>query len=316
MLPRPAPAAIGPESARSRGELRFVSRATADVPPPVRWDLRAMTESPRAVLVGIDGTPSGLEALALGSAFAVLTGSPLLLAAVYGYQGGSFAGGLAWPPRADADRWLDEASQQLSDFIPWTMETALSTSPAHGLVEPAERAHARLIVLGSNRHGPLGHVLAGSTARRVAHGAPCAVAIAPHDWRTQPPEVPLTFGVGVNDAPEARDALALVASFAETANAPLKLFTAVHVASPVHPMYAATGTTTSTGAANASKKAGASPARPWPRSARPSRPTSSCSRAIRSNASRALRAISTCSWSVRGGSARSGARCSAASRRR
>lgn len=201
-----------------------------------------MTESPRPVLVGIDGTPSGLEALALGSAFAILTGSPLLLGAVFGYQGGSFAGALIWPPRADVGRWLEAASQQLGDLIPWTTETMLSTSPARGLVELAERENARMIVLGSNRHGPLGHVLAGSTARRVAHGAPCAVAIAPHDWRTQPPEVPLTFGAGVNDAPESLDALALAGSFAEAAHAPLKLFTAVHVPSPAHPMYAATGT--------------------------------------------------------------------------
>jgi len=91
-------------------------------------------------------------------------------------------------------------------------------------------------------HDFVGHVLAGSTARRVAHGSPCPVAIAPHDWRTQPPDVPLTFGVGVGDAPESRDALALAARFAELGHAPLKLFTAVQAASPAHPMYAATGT--------------------------------------------------------------------------
>jgi nucleotide-binding universal stress UspA family protein len=66
--------------------------------------------------------------------------------------------------------------------------------------------------------------------------------VAPHDWRPQPPDVPLTFGVGVAEADESRDALALAARFAERAHAPLKLFTAVHVAAPVFPMYAATGT--------------------------------------------------------------------------
>jgi nucleotide-binding universal stress UspA family protein len=201
-----------------------------------------MTESPRPVLVGIDGTPSGLEALALGSAFAVLTGAPLLLGAVYGYQGGSFAGGLIWPPKPDVERWLEQAQEQLGDFIPWSTRTIVSTSPAHGLVGLAELEGSSMIVLGSNRHGPLGRVLAGSTARRVAHGAPCAVAIAPHDWRTQPPEVPLTFGVAVGDSPESRDALALAAGFADAAHAPLKLFTAVRVPPPAHPMYAATGT--------------------------------------------------------------------------
>jgi nucleotide-binding universal stress UspA family protein len=201
-----------------------------------------MTELPRPVLVGIDGTPSGLEALALGSAFAVLTGSPLLLGAVIGYQAGAFADGMVWPPKSDALEWLDEAGHRVGAGIPWTTMTALASSPAHGLIELADAEHASMIVLGSSRHGPIGHVLAGSTARQVVHGAPCAVAIAPHDWHTQPSDVPLTFGVAVTDSPESRDALALAAGFAARGHAPLKLFTAVHVASPAHPMYAATGT--------------------------------------------------------------------------
>jgi nucleotide-binding universal stress UspA family protein len=200
-----------------------------------------MTESPRPVLVGIDGTPSGLEALALGCAFAVLTGAPLVLGAVYGYQGGSFSD-LVRPPKAEADAWLEEAASRVGDFIPWSTLTDESTGPARGLIALADAEHACMIVLGSNRHGRLGHVLAGSTARRVAHGAPCAVAITPHDWRTQPPEVPLTFGVGVDDAPESRDVLALAVGFASAGHAPLKLFTAVHVDSPVHRIHAATGT--------------------------------------------------------------------------
>jgi hypothetical protein len=37
---------------------------------------------PRPTLVGIDGTPSGLEALSLAGVLAVLTGAPLVLGAV------------------------------------------------------------------------------------------------------------------------------------------------------------------------------------------------------------------------------------------
>jgi nucleotide-binding universal stress UspA family protein len=201
-----------------------------------------MTESPRPVLVGIDGTQSGLEALALGSAFAVLIGAPLLLGAVHGYQGGAFAGGLLFPTAADADHWLEDAAERVPGFIPWSSTSILSTSPAHGLIELAEAHDARMIVLGSDRRGPLGHVFGGSTAKRIAHGSPCPIAIAPHDWRPQPPDVPLTFGVGVSDAPESHDALALAVELAAAGHAPLKLFTVVHVASPAHPMYAATGT--------------------------------------------------------------------------
>jgi nucleotide-binding universal stress UspA family protein len=200
-----------------------------------------MIESSRPMLVGIDGTPSGLEALALGNAFAVLTGSPLVLGAVFGYQAGSFSGGLIWPLKSSADKWLEEAGQNVGAGISRSAMTTLSTSPAHGLIALAEAENAGMIVLGSDRRGPLGRVLAGSTARRVAHGAPCPVAIAPHNWRTQPPDVPLTFGVGVGGSAEARDALALAVGFAAAAHAPLKLFTAVDVASPVHPMYAPAG---------------------------------------------------------------------------
>ena len=53
----------------------------------------------RPVLVGIDGTSSGLEALSLGSALAVITGAPLVLGAVYGFEVMTSAfGGPAWPP--------------------------------------------------------------------------------------------------------------------------------------------------------------------------------------------------------------------------
>jgi nucleotide-binding universal stress UspA family protein len=201
-----------------------------------------MTDMPQPVLVGIDGTPSGLEALALGSAFAVLTGAPLVLGAVYGFSGGSFADALLWPPPQDAQRWLDEAATQLGDAIPWSTRIIQASSPAHGLTQLAELENARMIVLGSNRDGPIGRVLAGSTGRRVAHGAPCAVAVAPHDWRPQPPDVPLTFGVGITDSDDSREALELAVTFATSAHAPLKVFTAVHVPPPAHPMFAATGT--------------------------------------------------------------------------
>jgi nucleotide-binding universal stress UspA family protein len=201
-----------------------------------------MTDMPQPVLVGIDGTPSGLEALALGSAFAVLTGSPLVLGAVYGFSGGSFAGALLWPPPHDAQRWLEEATTQLGDAIPWSTRIIQATSPAHGLTQLAELEHARMIVLGSNRDGPIGRVLAGATGRRVMHGAPCAVAVAPHDWRLRPPDASLKFGVGLTDSAESREALELAARFAATAHAPLTVYTAVHVPPPAHPMFAATGT--------------------------------------------------------------------------
>jgi nucleotide-binding universal stress UspA family protein len=193
-----------------------------------------MTEQPHPVLVGIDGSASGLEAVALAGALAVLTGSPVVLGAVYSFEGD------AWPARELADRWLAEAQERLSAFIPRTAVAIPSTSPAHGLNQLAAAHDARLIVLGSSRRGPIGRVLTGSTARRTVHGAPCAVAVAPHGWEIRPAEAPLVFGAGITAGPEAGEALALAADLAAAAHAPLRVLSVVDVPSPAHPMFATT----------------------------------------------------------------------------
>lgn len=193
-----------------------------------------MTEMPHPVLIGIDGTASGLEAVALGGALAVLTGAPVVLGAVYGFEGE------AWPTRELADRWLVEAEARLSGFVPRTTVAIPSTSPARGLNQLALAHEARAIVLGSSRRGPIGRVLTGSTARRTVHGAPCAVAVAPHGWEIRPADAPLVFGVGVTDAPEAREALALAGDLATSARAPLRVLSVAHIPPPAHPMFATT----------------------------------------------------------------------------
>ncbi len=198
-----------------------------------------MTDFVPPIVVGIDGTPSGLEALALGSALAVLTGAPLVLGAVYGHRGNAE---YQWPPKGTAQEWLHEAQHRLSDLIPWSTRLVYSSSPAHGLTMLAKLEDARMLVVGSSRRSHLGRVLLGSTGRNVVHGAPCAVAVAPYDWRSQPPDVPVTFGVGVADSAESRDALGLAGSLAAAAHAPLKLLTVARCPSAADPMFAAVGT--------------------------------------------------------------------------
>ncbi len=195
-----------------------------------------MTDSPPPVLVGIDGTASGLEAVALGSALAVLAGSPLVVGAVYGYEGE------CWPPERSAQEWLEQAGEHLGTLFPWRTAAVMSTSPAHGLSLLASREHPWIVVLGSSRHGMVGRVLVGSTARRLANGAECTVAVAPHGWRLRSPDASLRFGAGVTSSPESVEALALAAHLSANAHASLRVLSAVHLPSPAHPMFAATGT--------------------------------------------------------------------------
>src|SRR6478735_2065010 len=114
-----------------------------------------MTHQIPPVLVGIDGTPSGLEALALGGAFAVLTGSPLILGAVYGSEVIALDAGLVWPPKEEAEGWLEQAQSRVASCISWSTRMIVSTSPERGLVTLAKAEGARMIVLGSSRRGAI-----------------------------------------------------------------------------------------------------------------------------------------------------------------
>jgi nucleotide-binding universal stress UspA family protein len=198
---------------------------------------------PRPVLVGIDGTPSGREALSLGSALAVAADAPLVLGAVYGHESGmSNWGGPLWPTHQQAVSWLDDAADQLGELIPWRAVTTCASTIAQGLDRLATGEDAAVLVLGSSRRGPVGRWMVGSGAGRVVHGSPCAVAVVPHGWSIRAPEAPLTFGVALDDAPESREALAFAQRLAQAPRARLRILTAVPSVSPAHPMFAATGT--------------------------------------------------------------------------
>jgi nucleotide-binding universal stress UspA family protein len=200
-----------------------------------------MIESTHAhpVVVGVDGTPAGLDALALGRMLAELLEQPLALGAIYGYDAAD-AGELVWPPRHEADEWLLEAERRLDDSVPWNSVARVGTSRAEGLAGLAQQQHASLVVLGSSRRASLGRVLAGSTAQRVVHGAPCAVAVAPKGWTRD--DGLETIGAAFIEVPEAHEALAAAARLAERVGARLRTVSVVHPPSPAHPMFAATGT--------------------------------------------------------------------------
>jgi len=57
---------------------------------------------------------------------------------------------------------------------------------ARDAVDLAQERAADLIVVGSSRHAFLGRILLGDDARESLDGAPCAVAIAPHEFAGSP----------------------------------------------------------------------------------------------------------------------------------
>lgn len=82
-----------------------------------------------------------------------------------------------------------------------------STSVGRGLHEIAEMIEADLLVVGSSRRGRLGRAALGHDTRAALNGAPCAIAVAPVGYSTEPPALMREVGVGYDGSPESEHAL-------------------------------------------------------------------------------------------------------------
>jgi nucleotide-binding universal stress UspA family protein len=77
---------------------------------------------------------------------------------------------------------------------------------------------ADLIVVGSDRKGPVGRVLAGDVTSGALYGAPCPVAVAPRGLASRN-EVLRKVGVGYDGSPESPQALEFAHGIAEATGA-------------------------------------------------------------------------------------------------
>ena len=106
------------------------------------------------------------------------------------------------------------------------------TSAARALHEAAEDLDAAMLVVGSSKRSAVGRTVAGSTAVRLLHGAPCAVAVVPRGW--EPKDRLATVGVAYVDTDEGRAALQSAYALARSAGARLKVFTVIKVRARDH----------------------------------------------------------------------------------
>jgi nucleotide-binding universal stress UspA family protein len=125
------------------------------------------------IVVGFDGTERGHDALRLGELLAGTTGASLRVVRVFERAGREEAASLS----AEVDAVLGESVVE-AEPLPLA-----GGSPARALHElAATRPGVGLIVLGSTHRAGFGRVLPGSVARRLLHGAPCAIAVAPRGY--------------------------------------------------------------------------------------------------------------------------------------
>jgi nucleotide-binding universal stress UspA family protein len=197
---------------------------------------------PRPIIVGHDPKSDDRAAVRLGVQVARFTHAPLIIVSVHsGPVPVALSAGQTLPyPVGTMDVDLVEDGTPALDQIAGELEAEgvtvetrplLGTSAARALHEVAGEEHAALLVIGTSRHRP-GHVLPGSTAERLLHGAPCPVATAPYGWtpRGRLEQV----GVGFVDTEEGREALQAAHALARRAGTRLRVIMIVRPSARVY----------------------------------------------------------------------------------
>ena len=132
------------------------------------------------IVVGIDGSPSSVDALRWALGQSRLSGAAV--EAVSGWQHPAAYAGFSAIPEDD---WLDNAREVLDAAVDQVGEDAAAVSrdvvaghPARVLVDRA--AGAELLVVGSRGHGGFTGMLLGSVSGHVVTHAPCPVVVVRH----------------------------------------------------------------------------------------------------------------------------------------
>jgi nucleotide-binding universal stress UspA family protein len=189
------------------------------------------------VLVGVDGSANGRDAVALAERLVDADGK-LTLAHVHP--------GALHPFHAHTSSVLAEqaaasarllAEEREATAVSAELVSVVASSPGGGLHRQAEEQHAELIVVGSCGRSAFGRAMMGDDARGALNGAPCAVAIAMRGY-AQHPKPFAKVGVGYNGSPESRAALAVARSVAEPTRASVQALEVVSI-----PTYAYAGMT-------------------------------------------------------------------------
>jgi nucleotide-binding universal stress UspA family protein len=137
------------------------------------------------VIVAHDGSPNADDALALGRALASAGDAPLALASTYRPAPAGPRDGEG--PTRERDRFmrartqelLVDAARSLGVAEQSTYHAVASATTAEGIRALAERERAQIVVFGSARGTPPGHVHPGSASRRLLADFGSALAFAP-----------------------------------------------------------------------------------------------------------------------------------------
>ena len=177
------------------------------------------------IIIGADGSERSGDAVAFGAAMAHLSGAAVTVVNAYPWQPTGFVGAhdVDHFQLEESERILGRVSEPVRHLEGFESRSVSEPSPARALHGLAEELDAELIVVGSSHHGRLGRIFPGSTAERLLHGSPCAVAVVPHGYRSSAHDGFGAIACGWDGSPESTLALATAGSLAKQGNASLRV---------------------------------------------------------------------------------------------
>jgi len=175
--------------------------------------------APSRIAVGVDGFTAGLDAAVLGRALAA-GGADLMLVAVHPDPLVGWPGSTSWKGLHKEAR--DKLAQVRDTFAPKAgLLVATDSSVARGLERALRSERRDLLVIGSSRKAPVGHIGIGKRTRQLLGHAACPLAIAPLGLHEHPDYAIKRVGVGYDGGPESSAALELAAATAQALGAEL-----------------------------------------------------------------------------------------------
>jgi len=158
------------------------------------------------VLVGVDGSRNGRDAIALACKLMDPDGK-LTLAHVHN--------GEVAEECEDSHKLLN--GERTGADVKAEMVSVVSMSPGRGLHEQADKQGTDLLVVGSCSHGAFGRAMLGDDTRGALNGAPCVVAVASRGYAERAGGAGSQIakvGVAYNASPESIAALAVAGELA------------------------------------------------------------------------------------------------------
>lgn len=176
-----------------------------------------------SVLVGVDGSSTGRDAIALAERLRA-PGGGLTLAHVVLVPAPSYGNFHSTPAGRDACAMLERERAATSVSADLTGMFARSVGP--GLQQLSRDCRADLLVVGSRGRGAMGRLLRGDDTQDSLNRAACAVAVAPHGYAEGSRDIK-AIGVAYNGSPESKTALAGARTLATRLGASLTALTVV-----------------------------------------------------------------------------------------